>query len=122
MPQQPPMMPEGMPAMPPEGMPPEMPEMEGEMPEGGEPLMLSEAQLSEAGLDSLQEGDSFTVMLHGTVVSTEGGVAVTVDRLMDGSVGDASDMEEEPMEEPEEEEFVKPKMKVESPSESGFKF
>lgn len=114
------MMPEGMPAMPPEGMPPEMPEMEGEMPEGGEPLMLSEAQLSEAGLDSLQEGDSFTVMLHGTVVSTEGGVAVTVDRLMDGSVGDASDMEE-PMEEPEEE-FKKPKMKVESPSESGFKF
>jgi hypothetical protein len=62
-------------------------------------------------------------MLHGTVVSTEGGVSVTVDRLMDGSVGDASGMEEEePMEEPEEEEFVKPKMKVESPSESGFKF
>ena len=60
MPQQPPMMPEGMPEMPPEGMPPEMPEMEGEMPEGNEPLMLSEAQLSEAGLDSLQEGDSFT--------------------------------------------------------------
>lgn len=117
MPQQPPMMPQGMP----EGMPPaEQPEMEGETPEGDEPLMLSEAQLSEAGLDSLQEGDSFTVMLHGTVVSTEGGVAVTVDRLMDGSVGDASDMEE-PMEEPEEE-FKKPKMKVESPSESGFKF
>lgn len=113
------MMPQGMP----EGMPPaEQPEMEGEMPEGDEPLMLSEAQLSEAGLDSLQEGDSFTVMLHGTVVSTEGGVSVTVDRLMDGSVGDASDMEEEPIEEPEEEEFVKPKMKVESPSESGFKF
>ena len=122
MPQQPPMMPQGMP----EGMPPaeqpEQPEMEGETPEGNEPLMLSEAQLSEAGLDSLQEGDKFTVMLHGTVVSTEGGVSVTVDRLMDGSVGDASDMEEEePMEEPEEE-FKKPKMKVESPSESGFKF
>ena len=119
MPQQPPMMPQGMP----EGMPPaeQMPEMEGETPEGDEPLMLSEAQLSEAGLDSLQEGDSFTVMLHGTVVSTEGGVAVKVDSLMDGSVGDASDMEEEPMEEPEEE-FKKPKMKVESPSESGFKF
>ena len=119
MPQQPPMMPEGMP----EGMPPAMPEMEGEMPEGNEPLILDPQQLSEAGLDSLQEGDSFTVMLHGTVVSTEGGVSITVDRLMDGSVGDASDMEEEePMEEPEEEEFVKPKMKVESPSESGFKF
>ena len=120
MPQQPPMMPEGMP----EGMPPaeQMPEMEGEM-LGAESLILDPQQLSEAGLDSLQEGDSFTVMLHGTVVSTEGGVAITVDRLMDGSVGDASDMEEEePMEEPEEEEFVKPKMKVESPSESGFKF
>lgn len=116
------MMPEGMP----EGMPPaeQMPEMEGEM-LGGESLILDPQQLSEAGLDSLQEGDSFTVMLHGTVVSTEGGVAITVDRLMDGSVGDASGMEaedEEPEEPEEEEEFKKPKMKVESPSESGFKF
>jgi hypothetical protein len=112
------MMPEGMPeGMPPAEQMPEMPEM------GGETLILDPQQLSEAGLDSLQEGDKFTVMLHGTVVSTEGGVAITVDRLMDGSVGDASGMEEEePMEEPEEEEFVKPKMKVESPSESGFKF
>lgn len=121
MPQQPPMMPQGMP----EGMPPaEQPEMEGEMAEGGEALVLDPQQLSEAGLDSLQEGDKFTVMLHGTVVSTEGGISITVDQLMDGSLGEMSGGEtEEDTEGPEKEEaFQKPKMKVQSPSESGFKF
>lgn len=57
--------------------------------EGDEPkLSLSKTQLEKAGLGDLQEGDSFTVTLHGTATETSdaSGIVADVDELTDGMI------------------------------------
>lgn len=51
-------------------------------------LSLSKTQLEKAGLGDLEEGDSFTVTLHGTVTETDdaSGIVADVDDLTDGMV------------------------------------
>lgn len=51
-------------------------------------LSLSKTQLEQAGLGDLQEGDSFTVTMRGTVTETDdaSGVVADVDELTDGMI------------------------------------
>lgn len=64
-------------------------------------LSLSQDQLEKAGLGDLQEGDSFTVTLHGTVTETDdaSGVVADVDDLTDGMIGglDSSPLPKPPL-------------------------